>query len=65
MLLSVKFVLINPCISLRGAPYTNLEKTLSRLIVQNYKCCHQPPKKGRLKVHLSPHVGFGGLMTNN
>jgi hypothetical protein len=22
-------------------------------------------KKGRLKVHLGPHVGFEGLMTNN
>jgi hypothetical protein len=26
---------------------------------------HQSPKGGRLKVHLAPRLGFGGLMTNN
>jgi hypothetical protein len=35
MLLSVKFVLINPCIPLGGAPYMNLEnKTLVCSIVE-------------------------------
>jgi hypothetical protein len=32
---------------------------------QNSKCCHQLRKRGRLKVHLGPRVGFGGLMSNN
>jgi hypothetical protein len=27
--------------------------------------CHQSPKRGRLKVHLGPRVGLGGLMTSN
>jgi hypothetical protein len=50
-----------------GAPCTNLEnKTLSCLIVEKtLNVCHQSPKRGRLKVHLGPRVGFGGLMTNN
>jgi hypothetical protein len=33
--------------------------------LKNSKCCHKSTKMGRLKVHLSPRVGFGGLMTNN
>jgi hypothetical protein len=34
-------------------------------LLKNSKCCHQSPKRGRLKVHLGPRVGFGGLITNN
>jgi hypothetical protein len=60
MLLNVIFVIINPCIYLGGAPCTNLKnKTLSYLIVKKtLSVCHQSPKRGRLKVHLGPHVGF-------
>jgi hypothetical protein len=68
MLLSVIFIIINPCTYLGGAPCTNLKnKTLSYLIVlkKTLSVCHQSPKRGRLKVHLGPRVGFGGLMTNN
>jgi hypothetical protein len=68
MLLSVIFAIINPCTYLGGAPCTNLEnKTLSYLIVlkKTLSVCHQLLKRGRLKVHLGPRVGFGGLMTNN
>jgi hypothetical protein len=67
MFLSVIFAIINPCTYLEGAPCTNLEnKTLSYLIVKKtLSVCHQSPKRGRLKVHLGPRVGFGGLMTNN
>jgi hypothetical protein len=51
----------------REAPCINLEnKTLSYLIIlKTLSVCHQSPKRGRLKVHLGPRVGFGGLMTNN
>jgi hypothetical protein len=67
MLLSVIFAIINPCTYLGGAPSTNLEnKTLSYLNVKKtLSVCHQSPKRGRLKVHLGSHVGFGGLMANN
>jgi hypothetical protein len=67
MLLSVIFEIINPCTYLGGAPCTNLEnKTLSYLIVfkKTLCVCHQSQKRERLKVHLGPRVGFGGLMTN-
>jgi hypothetical protein len=33
--------------------------------LKNSKCCHQSPKRERLKVHLGPRVGFGELMTDN
>jgi hypothetical protein len=66
MLLSVIFAIINPCTYLGGPPCTNLEnKTLSYLIIEKLKCLSSITKKGRLKVHLGPRVGFGGLMTNN
>jgi hypothetical protein len=67
MSLSVIFVIINPCIYLVGAPCTNLEnKILLCLIVKkNSKCLSSIAKRGGLKVHLGPRVGFRGLMTNN
>jgi hypothetical protein len=67
MPLSVIFAIINPCIHLGGAPCTKLKnKTLLYLIIEKLlSVYHQSPKMGRLKVHLGPRVGFGGLMTNN
>jgi hypothetical protein len=67
MLFSVIFAIINPCKYLGGAPCINLEnKTLSYLIIKKtLSDYHQSLKRGRLKVHLGPCVGFGGLMTNN
>jgi hypothetical protein len=67
MPLSATFTIINPCIYLGGAPYKNLEnKTLLCLIIKKtLSVCHQSQKRGRLKLHLDPRVGFEVLMTNN
>jgi hypothetical protein len=66
MPLSVIFAIINLCIYLGGAPCTNLEnKTLLCLIVQTSKCLSSITKTGEIESASRPHVGFGGLMTNN
>jgi hypothetical protein len=60
MPLSVIFAIINPCIYLGGAPYTNLEnKTLLCLIVKkNSKCLSSITKNGEIENASRPPCGF-------
>jgi hypothetical protein len=59
MPLSVIFAIINPCIYLGGAPYTNLEKkTLLCLLLKNSKCLLSIIKKGEIESASRPPCGF-------
>jgi hypothetical protein len=56
----------NPCISL-GELLVQIwkAKLYYAYLFKNSKCCHESLKRGRLKVHLGPHVCFRQLMAVN
>jgi hypothetical protein len=59
MISSVKFVLINPCIPLGGAPCTNLKnKTLLCLFVEKLEVLSSITKKGEIESASMPPCGF-------